>query len=119
MPAIARSVIFATRMLGPIRYIIAGFLGLVIVFAAFSPHIALMYEKSVNKEDIALAADAGTEKKTCEVKELLPEEVFVDTSGFLLLQPAISFIKTFAAFRQPYMHMRYDRIPTPPPRVTA
>lgn len=113
------SVIFAAFMLKPIRYITAGFLWLVIVFAAFSPHIALMYEKAVNKEDISLAADAGMEKKTCEVKELLPEEVFMDASGFLLQQPDISFIKRFAAFRQPYIHMRYTRIPTPPPRIAA
>ncbi|MCF3111527.1 hypothetical protein LL912_22260 [Niabella sp. CC-SYL272] len=106
-------------MYGLIRYGIAGFLWLVVLFAAFSPCIAWMHEKHVNKEDISLATDAGMEKKTSELKELLPQEAFINNNGFQLQQPGISFVKAFAAFRQPHIQALYARIPTPPPRITA
>lgn len=117
--ALTGSVIFAAFMPGLIRYIAAGFLWLVILFAAFSPGIVRLYEKYAKMEHIALAADPGTGKKTCEIKELQPEKEFIDNSGFPALLPGASFIKAFCTFCQPFVHPLYTRIPTPPPRATA
>ncbi|WP_090392431.1 hypothetical protein [Niabella drilacis] len=106
-------------MAGLLRHIFAGFLMLVIVFAAFSPDIVLMYEKSVNKEHIALAADAGMEEKTSEIKELLPEKEFINNNGCVEPIPGLSFVKIFGAFLQPYVHPLHSPIPTPPPRLAV
>jgi len=117
--ALGGSAIFAAFMAGLIRNIAAGFLMLVIVFAAFSSDIVLMYEKSVNKEDIALAADAGMEKKASEIKELLPEKEFINNSGYEELLGGDRFEKAFCAFRQSYVHPHPGSTPTPPPRAAA
>ncbi|MGJ7031783.1 hypothetical protein [Niabella hirudinis] len=112
----AGSAIFAAFMTGLLQYIVAGFLMLVIVFAAFSPDIVRMYEKSVKTKDMALAADAGMDKNTCEIWELLPEQEFIHNDSCAELIPGASFVKTFGTFRQPYVHPLHSPIPTPPPR---
>ncbi|MBZ4188360.1 hypothetical protein [Niabella beijingensis] len=99
-----------------IKYITAGFLSLVIVFAAFSADIILLYEKSLQKEDISLAADAGMEKKSTEIKELSPGKEFISDSSSLSPLTMTAFKKTFCVFKQPYIHKLYNQIPTPPPR---
>ncbi|WP_018628345.1 hypothetical protein [Niabella aurantiaca] len=103
-------------MSGLIRYLTAGFLWLVILSAAFAPGIVRMYEASVKKAHIALAAKAGMEKSACEIKELPPEKEFIDNNSFPALPQRTSLIKEFCAFRQPFVHPLYARIPTPPPR---
>ncbi|WP_300596686.1 hypothetical protein [Niabella sp.] len=78
-----------------------------------------MYEKPGSKDDISLAAGAGTEKKTCEIKELLPEEALIANSGFQLLQLRGLSAKMFAGFRKSHVQTPYTPVPTPPPRTAA